>query len=75
MDGYGAGTVTLLGDMLFVVRESGEAVLARANPKAFAPLSKAQLLPGVLRSYPAIAGGKIFVRNEKQLAAYAASEK
>ena len=54
MDGYGAGTVSLLGDMLLVVRESGEAVIARATPKAFEPLSKAQLLPvcsgAILRS-------------------------
>jgi outer membrane protein assembly factor BamB len=72
LDGYGAGTISLLGDTLLVVRESGEGVLAPASPKAFEPASKAQLLPGVLRSYPAIADGKIFVRNEKQLAAYAA---
>jgi hypothetical protein len=69
---YGAGTISLIGDMLFVVRESGEAVIARATPKGFEPTSKAQLLPGMLRSYPAIADGRIFVRNEKQLAAYSA---
>lgn len=71
MDGYGAGTITLLGDTLLIVRESGEAVLAPAAPKAFEPASKLQLLPRVLRSYPAVSDGRIFVRNETQLAAYA----
>ena len=71
MDGYGAGTVSLLGGTLFIVRETGEAVMARATPKLFEPASKAQLLPGVIRSYPAIADGRIVVRNEKQVAAYA----
>jgi hypothetical protein len=70
MDEYGAGTVTLLGDTLLVVREGGEAVMAPVSPKAFQPASKLQLLPRVLRSYPAVADGRVFVRNETQLAAY-----
>ncbi len=69
-DGYGAGTVTLLGDRLLIVRESGEAVLAAANPESYKPVGKAQLLPGVVRSYPAVAEGRLFIRNENTLAAY-----
>jgi outer membrane protein assembly factor BamB len=71
VDGFGAGTVTLMGDKLVVVRESGELVIADANPKAFNASVKTQLLPRVVRSYPAIADGKIYVRNEKSLAGYA----
>lgn len=70
-DGYGAGTVSLLGDQLFLMRESGEAVLAPATPASYKPLAKAQLLPGVVRSYPAFADGRVFVRNVSTLAAYA----
>ncbi|MBM3775761.1 MAG: alcohol dehydrogenase [Acidobacteria bacterium] len=69
-DGYGAGTVTLLGDRLLILRESGEAVLALATPKGYQPQTRAQLLPAVVRSYPAIARGSLFLRNEKSLAAY-----
>jgi outer membrane protein assembly factor BamB len=69
-DGFGAGTVSLLGDTLLIVRESGEGVTALANPAAYKVETKAQLLPAVVRSYPAIAGGRVFVRNEKTLAAY-----
>ncbi|MEJ7606731.1 MAG: PQQ-binding-like beta-propeller repeat protein [Bryobacteraceae bacterium] len=70
VDGFGAGSVTLLGDQILVVRENGEALLAPATPAAFAPTSKVQLLPGVVRSYPALADGILFVRNETALAAY-----
>jgi outer membrane protein assembly factor BamB len=70
LDGFGAGTVTLVGDKLGVMRENGELQIADASPKALTATIKTQLLPGVVRSYPAIADGKIFVRNEKSLAGY-----
>jgi hypothetical protein len=57
-----------------VVRESGEAIVAPATAEGFRPESRAQLLPAVVRSYPAIADGRLFVRNEKTLAAYAVGE-
>jgi tetratricopeptide (TPR) repeat protein len=70
VEGFGAGTVTLTRDKLFVLRENGEAVLAPAVPAAFKPEAKAQLLPAVIRSYPAIADGRVYLRNEKTLAAW-----
>jgi|SRR5579871_219420 len=70
VDGFGAGTVTLAGDRLVLVRESGELVIAPASPKEFRPASRAQLLPAVLRSYPALADGRLYVRNERTLACF-----
>ena len=70
VDGFGAGTVTLVGDRLLIVREDGEGVLAAASPKAYQPETKARLLPGVVRSYPAVAGDRLYLRNEKTLSAY-----
>ncbi|HYO83746.1 MAG TPA: PQQ-binding-like beta-propeller repeat protein, partial [Bryobacteraceae bacterium] len=74
VDDLGAGTVAVLGDRLLVVRENGEAVVAPATPEAFRPESKAQLLPGVVRSYPAVSNGRLFVRNQRTLAAYSVPE-
>jgi hypothetical protein len=71
IDGFGAGTVTLMGDKLVVVRESGELMVGDATPKSFSASVKTQLLPAVVRSYPAIADGRIYVRNEKTLAGHA----
>jgi lipoprotein NlpI len=69
-EGFGAGTVALTGDRLFILRENGEAVIAPAVPAGFKPEGRAQLLPAVVRSYPAIADGRVYLRNEKTLAAY-----
>lgn len=70
VDQFRAGTVSLAGDRLLIVRENGELVVAPASPKEFRPVSKAPLLPGTVRAYPAIADGRLYVRNEKTLAAY-----
>lgn len=73
-DKFGAGTVSLTGDRLLIVRENGEAVVAPAVPDGYRPDSKIQLIPAVIRAYPAIAEGRLYVRNEKTLAAYTISE-
>lgn len=70
VDGFGAGTLLIAGDELVITRESGELVLAPASPKAFQPSARAQLIPGVVRAYAALADGKLFVRNERTLAAF-----
>ncbi|HUI77935.1 MAG TPA: PQQ-binding-like beta-propeller repeat protein [Bryobacteraceae bacterium] len=70
VDGFGAGTVTLAGGRLLLIRENGELVFAPASPKEFKPLARAQLLPAVVRAYPAIADGKLYVRNEHTLACF-----
>jgi outer membrane protein assembly factor BamB len=69
-DGFGAGTVTLAGDRLLLVRESGELVIAEASPKAFRILARAPLVPATVRAYPALADGKLYVRNERTLACF-----
>ncbi len=66
-DGFGAGSVTLAGNRLLIVRENGELILAGATPDSFKPLVRAQILPAVVRAYPAIADGMLYVRNEDTL--------
>jgi outer membrane protein assembly factor BamB len=70
IDGFGAGTVTLAGDRLLLIRENGELVLAAASPKEFRPIAQTQLLPAVVRSYPALADGRLYLRNERTLACF-----
>jgi outer membrane protein assembly factor BamB len=67
VDGFGAGTITLAGDRLLLMREGGELVLAAAAPGAFLQIAAAKILRGVVRAYPAIANGRMYVRNEKTL--------
>jgi len=67
VDQFRAGSITLAGDKLLIVREGGELVLAAATPAAYQPISTAKILPPTIRSYPAIANGYMYVRNEKTL--------
>ncbi len=66
---FGGGTVILAGDRLLIMREHGELVLAAATPETFRPLARAQVLAGIVRAYPALAGGGLYVRNERELVA------
>ena len=63
MDQFHAGSVLLAGDRLLIMRETGELMLAEATPGAFRPLARAQILPKTVRSFPALADGFFYVRN------------
>ena len=65
--GMRAGTVTLAGDRLLVLRENGELILAEATPAGFKSIARAKILDGVVRAYPAIASGRLYARNGKRL--------
>jgi outer membrane protein assembly factor BamB len=68
-EGFGAGTVLLAGNQLVIMKERGEVVVAEASPRGFQPKSTSKLLAGVVRAYPALADGRIFVRNGDTLVA------
>ena len=51
------------------MREGGELILAEASPVAFKPLARAQVLPAVVRAFPALDNGILYVRNETTLVA------
>jgi outer membrane protein assembly factor BamB len=67
VDGYGAGTVTLAGDKLLILRENGELVLAPAVTDGFHPSAHGSILGKVVRAYPALADGRLYARDEKTL--------
>jgi len=66
-DRFLAGSIVVAGDRLLILRESGELVLAAASPEAFRPIARAQVLAGVVRPFFALAGGRLYARNEKTL--------
>lgn len=66
-NGFRAGSVTLAGNRLLVIRETGEMMLAPASPDGFKPLARARILPGVVRAYPALSEGFVYVRNDNTL--------
>jgi outer membrane protein assembly factor BamB len=66
-DQFRAGSITLAGDRLVILREGGELVLAPASPEAFRPLARAQILQPVVRAFPALSDGFLYARNETTL--------
>ena len=68
-DRFGAGSITVAGDRLVILRESGELVIAEASRERFMPLARSQILPGTVRAYPALASGRLFARNGDTLVA------
>jgi outer membrane protein assembly factor BamB len=70
VDRFGAGTILQAGETLVVLREAGELVLADASREAFRPTARAQVLARVVRAYPALSGGVLYARNERELAAF-----
>ncbi len=66
---FGAGSVTLAGNRLVIVRESGALVIAAASTKSFQQIATAHILPATVRAYPAIADGVLYMRNDDTLVA------
>ena len=69
-DQFRAGSITLAGDRLVIVRESGELVMAPATPDTFKPSARAQIMRGTVRAFPALSDGLLFVRNDRELACF-----
>ena len=68
-DRFGAGTVTLAGNRLVILRETGELVIAAASATAFQQIASARILPATVRAYPALANSVLYARNDNTLIA------
>ena len=67
---YGYGQVLVASGHLIVMSDTGELALVKASPDAYTEVAKFTALNGKTWNYPAIAGGKLFVRNAKEMAVY-----
>ena len=67
---YGYGQVLLASGNLIVMSDTGELVLVRATPDQLSEVARFQALEGKTWNYPAIAGGRLLVRNANEMAAY-----
>ena len=63
--GLGKGSLAAVSGKLVILSERGELVIADATPSAFTEVSRTQALSGKCWSSPAIAEGRIYVRNAK----------
>jgi len=54
-----------------VLRENGELLVAPATPKGFQPSQQVRVSESpVVRAYPALSAGRLFVRSEDTLSAW-----
>jgi outer membrane protein assembly factor BamB len=66
-DNFGAASIILAGDQLFILTENGELLRAKADPKAFRASARAQVLPLGVRAFPALADGCFYARSKDKL--------
>jgi outer membrane protein assembly factor BamB len=67
---YGYGQVLLASGHLIVISDTGELVLVRATPDQHSEVARFTALQGKTWNYPALAGGRLLVRNATEMAAY-----
>jgi outer membrane protein assembly factor BamB len=67
---YGYGQLLLASGHLVVITEQGELVLVRATPERHEEVSRFQAIRGKTWNVPAMAGGKLLVRNTLEMACF-----
>jgi outer membrane protein assembly factor BamB len=67
---FGYGQVLLASGHLVILGGNGDLALVKASPEGFEELARFPALRGKTWNYPAIAGGKIFVRNSVEMACF-----
>lgn len=69
---FGCGSMILAGDKLVVLLESGALLLVEATPREYRELARAAVFKaGPCRAQIALADGRLFARDEKQLKCFA----
>jgi outer membrane protein assembly factor BamB len=67
---YGHGQLLLVGGLLLVQTEEGEMVMIEPSTAGLRELTRFQALEGKTWNPPALAGGLLLVRNDREAAAY-----
>ena len=67
---YGHGQLLLAGDHLVILTESGELILVRATPERHEEVGFSPAIEGKTWNVPALAEGRLLVRNARQMAAF-----
>jgi outer membrane protein assembly factor BamB len=67
---YGYGQLVVAGGFLIVLSGDGQLALVKASPDRYEELAHFQAIEGKTWNHPALAGGKILVRNAVQMACF-----
>ncbi|QDU43556.1 outer membrane biogenesis protein BamB [Symmachiella dynata] len=66
-DNFGIGTFIMADGKLLITKLDGEIVLVQPSPKKYTELSRAQIGQSTARALPALADGKLYLRDEQFL--------
>ena len=72
---YGYGQMVLAGDHLIITSDQGDVALVKASPDKYTEVARFTAVQGQTWNYPAIANGRLLVRNSTEMAAYDISAK
>ncbi len=64
---FGTGNLILADDKLLIMKTDGELILAEASRERFQPLASAKIFDDVVQPLPALADGRLFVRDSRTL--------
>jgi outer membrane protein assembly factor BamB len=67
---YGHGQVLAAGGLLLVMSERGYVALVQPDPKRFRELARLEVFADRTWNNPAVAGGQLFVRNDREMACF-----
>jgi len=65
--GYGRGSLIVADGKLIVLGEHGDLALVEANPEAYRELARTRILTGRSWTAPALADGRLFLRNAEEI--------
>ncbi len=66
-EGFGTGNLILTDEKIIVLKTSGELLLIAADPKQYRELAKAKALDGTAQPLPALADGRLYIRDQHAL--------
>ena len=72
--GFDRGALLLADGLLLVLSEDGLLALAEATPSGYKEKARAQILEGRTWTMPSLAGGRLYLRNEKEMVALEITE-
>lgn len=71
--GFGHGSLLYADGHLYVLSDRGKLALIEATPEEYREVASFEPLSGKCWTMPSLASGRLYVRNEKEVAAYAVS--
>ena len=68
--GFGKGSLIIADEKLLVLSDRGRLAMIEATPKGYNELARAQVIEGKSWTSPTFSNGKIYLRNQKEMACY-----